>query len=171
MLALVYTEYSAFGWNVSKVVCPDGHAFLAEPSKAGLRSEGPNITLHTKGRLHCVCLTDSEPVVTPRVPGTSTLELLPIRVGKFRFTAEGECQWWCFSRFANNLSLPNAQPFSIAAGETRAFDVGTKVFLCDGDAMANGVAVNGPISIHSTSNVISVTAGSAVYGFVFAEWV
>lgn len=168
MSATIYTEHLVFGWRVSKAVLPDGEAFLAQPNRASSRSEGPNLTLHTRGRLHCVCLTDNKPVVSLRVPGTSTLELLPLRVGKFRFTAEGECQWWCFSKNTNNFLLPNAQPFTIPAGGTRVFDLGAKIFLCDGDAMANEVVVSGPVSLQSTSNAISVTANSVVYGFVFS---
>jgi hypothetical protein len=101
--------------------------------------------------------------------GTSTLNLLPIRVGKFKFTAEGECRWWCFSRFENNSSLPNAQPITINAGSAQIFEMGAKLFLCEGDAFVNGAAVSGPIALKAESNSIGLIAKSTVYGFLFKD--
>jgi hypothetical protein len=168
MTKIVYTPYQAFGWKVFKVECSDGHSFIATTTKAGPRTDAANIALYTQGLLTGKALTDDQPVLD-RPPGTYSQNLNPIREGQFEFTATGAVQWWCLNYEANGNDLPDVTPVVMADAATQSFPLGTKLFLCQGNATVNGVAVTTPACLQASTVPLEVVASGNVYGFVFLD--
>jgi hypothetical protein len=164
---LTYTPYRAFDWVVLKVECPLGHSFLAEVTKSGPRADSANFTLHSAGILNAKCLTDDLPIIPQRLPGMSSLDLNPLRAGNFEFTAEQAARWWCINWDRNGKRLPNVTPVVMAAGMSRTFPVGSRLFLGDGAVTVNGVAIELPSSIKASTQDVEVTCSADTYGFLF----
>lgn len=167
MAKLAYTPYRAFGWVVYKVECPSGHSFLAEITKSGPRDDSANFTLHTSGVLNAKCNTDDLPVVPQRLPGMSSLDLNPFRIGTFEFTAQEDSRWWCINWDSNGDKLPDVAPVVLAAGAEQTFPVGSQLFLVEGVATINGASVELPASIKATTQPIEVVCSANTYGFLF----
>lgn len=168
MAKITYTPYQVFGWKVHKADCPDGHSFIATTNKAGPRTDAANIALYTQGLLTGRALTDDQPVLD-RPAGTFSQNLNPIREGQFEFTATGDTQWWCINYELNGDDLPNVAPVVMADAQTQSFPLGTKLFLCQGNATVNGVSVETPACLQASTSSLEVTASGAVYGYVFLD--
>lgn len=164
---LTYTPYRAFDWVVLKVECPLGHSFLAEVTKSGPRADSANFTLHSAGILNAKCLTDNLPVVPQRLPGMSSLDLNDMRTGTFEFTAEQASRWWCINWDRNGGKLPDVAPIVMAAGTSRTFPLGSRLFLVEGVAAVNGASVELPASIKATTQDVEVVSSADTYGFLF----
>lgn len=167
MTKLAYTPYRAFDWVVLKVECPMGHSFSAEVTKSGPRAESANFTLHTAGVLNAKCLTDDLPMIPQRLAGMSSLDLNPLRSGKFEFRADQDSRWWCINWQRNGEKLPNVSPVVMAAGTSRTFPIGTRLFLVEGQVDVNGSAVSLPSSVKASTQDVTVTCSANTYGFLF----
>ena len=162
-----YKYYRAFGWLIAEAIRPDGCVFTVTVANDSTRTERPYITLYTQGELTHRCLTDDVPVLG-RSPGTSTIDLNPLRAGTFEFTAHGDVHWWCIDRQNNKGELPDVEILRLSPGQSRVFDAGAKVLVCSGDAYVNGNRSVAPHVVRDNDTSFEVIAASQVYGFVFA---
>lgn len=165
MADTLYQYYRAFGWLVVRANRPDGSVTPVTVEADSQRSESSARTLYTQGELLNRCLTDDLPVVG-RKPGVYSLDLNPIRAGKYELTAKGDVVWWCIDKANNGGQLPDLAPIIMSPGESKQFAAGARILLCEGSVYRGEEVLSGPKTITLAENT-TLLAGALVYGFHF----
>ena len=164
------TNHKAFGWQVSQCRLPKGNKYTVNVVADIPRSQAQTITLFTKGRVVGANKDGVTPLLVPvRTAGYTNLGLPLTPAGSYEFEAYEEAEWWCIDYVHNRKQLPDAEVFSLAVGSTTTLSVGTKLLLCVGSVLVNGVHHNAPKAFEVTSEDLVLTAEEQCYGFTFTK--
>lgn len=174
--------YPAFGYVIVKNTVPTGgkmNSELVTDNRYSVQNPSPyedgdyngtksgSIWLYTEGRTATRNLNTG--VTKQYSAGWSNL-VSPQEVGEFEFVVEEPLTLFCLGAVDNRGKvpvIPRAEYFSLEAGRTSSFSVGTKLFLCHGDMLINERVFSGPRQVKVVSEEITVIAKTTCYGLLF----
>lgn len=159
--------YTAFGWNIHRVCVDAGETFDIYVARETALHRLSAQTIYTKGRITGHYADDSSRSALVRGPGFGTDNLPnPLPALHLNMTAQEPAEWWCISALSNP-SLPAVSFLRLQPGESEAISAGSLVFVCDGQAQANGANITGPMAVRVQNPTTLVAGGAAVYGMIF----
>jgi len=160
--------YSCFGWEIARVYLPQGETFSIVVPKDTARDRLSNTTFYTVGRLSAK-RDDGDFLVADRTAGFfSKLDLPEVLVrGTTTFTAENECEWWCFDALRNENKNPKITPIILSAGQSTVLQPGSNVLVCQGLAKIDAHTFSSGSAFSVSSDSKELTAETSVFAVNF----
>lgn len=164
----VYKTKIAFGFVVQHNKISAGDQYGVTVIRTMDSAQFGNASVFTKGRISGV-REDGSPLPFDRVPGVTSLGRDSIPGGSYVFTAVEDSEWWCINFRANkfNREFFDISVVTLAPGESRAIDVGAKLFLCDGSMQMDGEALTAGQPLPVPTEQKTITALTDCYCFSF----
>tara|TARA_R110000796_G_scaffold185521_1_gene302379 strand:- start:414 stop:887 length:474 start_codon:yes stop_codon:yes gene_type:complete len=118
--------------------------------------------------------TEGSITVRDKVTGSVAYECVPgyIKYGDYRnglyvSTANAPSVSWCYDPKVNQGYVPPMELVALKTGEAIELPQGTRLFLCSGTLVINGVAHVAPRQISVKSASVTAAATTDVYGLNF----
>jgi hypothetical protein len=164
----------AFGWVVHNLFMPAGSSARIDIPKEIHKSEAVNQALCVRGLTTCTVSNCDNPLFTymNHKPGTFSKEDLPeiLSACTVNVKVEEDLEWWCVMDSHNDNKHALVDKVALAAGESLAMPIGTKILVCEGDGVVNETISVSKASTINVQNVDStLTATTQLYGLKFAH--